>query len=155
MLALTGAWLLWPVPAVRLLNDSTGAELACAPAVHGAPLRLTYVHSIYREPASEEFVVRETGLELVRLRSASVPVLEYYARPETIRSSGGEHVIEVPAERHTALPVLVSVLGQRTVHYDGRTWALPRLAADGERVRLTVERAPRLCTLWPHRAHPT
>ena len=155
MLALSGAWLLWPVPAVRLLNDSTGVELGCAPAVDGAPLRLTYVHSIYRQPAAEEFIVRAAALELVRLRSASVPVLEYYARPETIRPLGEEHVIDVPAERHTALPVLVSALGQRTVHYDGRTWALPQLAADGERVRLTVERAPRLCTLWPHRIRPT
>jgi hypothetical protein len=142
-------WLAWPTHAVRLINDTTGRELACAAAQTGLALRLTYVHSIYGQPAAEEFVVGVEGLELVRLRSASVPVLEYYARRESIRQEGAEHVIEVPHERHASLTVLVSALGQRAVHYDGRVWALPDLAADGDRVRLTVERAPRLCTLWP------
>ena len=86
----------------------------------------------------------------MRLRSPSVSVLEYYARPEPIRPDGAEHVIHVASERHTSLPVLVSALGQRTVHYDGRRWPLHELAADGDRVRLTVERSPRICTLWPY-----
>ena len=145
----TAAWLGWPVPTVRLVSDTRGVEIACAPAKMGAELRLTYVHSIYREPAAEEFRVRADGLALVRLRSVSVPVLEYYARPESIRSVGGDYVVDVPNERHGSLPVLVSALGQRTVHYDGRVWPLHELAADGERVRLTVEPAARMCSLWP------
>ena len=142
-------WLAWPVQAVRLINDTNGRDLDCVAAHSGAPLRLTYVHSIYSQPAAEEFLVGDDGLELVGLRSPSVPVLEYYARREPIRRDGAEHAIDVPHERHTSLTVLVSALGQRTVHYDGRVWTLPDLAADGDRVRLTVERAPRLCTLWP------
>jgi hypothetical protein len=150
---MTGAllWLNWPVPAVRLRHAASGQELACVHARDGAPLRLAYVHSIYSAPAAEEFVVRRDALELVRLRSTSVPVLEYYQRREPIRASGADYTIEIAPERYTDLPVLVSALGQRTVHYDGRTWALPLLAADGETIRLTVERVPRLCTLWPHR----
>jgi hypothetical protein len=149
-LGAAGVSLAWPVPAVHLVHEPTVQELACVAARDGAPLRLTYVHSIYGAPAAEEFLVRSDALELVRLRSASVPVLEYYQRPEPIRPSGAEYVIDVPRERFAVLPILVSALGQRTVHYDGRSWALSRLAADGESVRLAVDRVPRLCTLWPH-----
>ena len=151
---MAAAWLVWPVPVVRLRNDTRGADLACVHARVGQPLRVTYIHSIYRAPAAEEFVIGDGRLELVRLRSTSLPVLEYYARREPIQPFGAEHVIDVPSERHSELPVLVSALGQRTVHYDGRVWALAQIAADGDRVRLTVERAPRLCALWPHR-HPS
>ena len=152
---MAGTWLAWPVPAVRLRHSTGGQNLACVAARDGAPLQLTYVHSIYGVPASEEFVVRPDALELVRLRSASIPALEYYQRREAIRHSGADYTIEIAPERFTEVPVLVSALGQRTVHYDGRTWELPRLAADGETVRLTVERAPRLCTLWPQHPHPS
>ena len=151
---MTGAllWLNWSVSAVRLRHGGRGQDLACVLARNGAPLQLTYVHSIYSVPAAEEFVVRTDALELVRLRSASVPVLEYYQRREPIRANGADYTIEIAAERFTDLPVLVSALGQRTVHYDGRTWALPLLAADGETIRLSVDRVPRLCTLWPYHA---
>jgi len=150
-------WLLWPLPVVRLVNETRQRELACAAVREGATLHLSYVHSIYRQPATEEFRVSETGLDLVRLRSVSVPVLEYYARSEPIQLAGAgagagrvaEHVIEIQPQRHANLTVLVSELGQRTVLYDGRTWPLHRLAGDGERVRLAVERAPRICTVWP------
>jgi len=142
-------WLLWPLQTVRLVNNTRQRELACAAVREGATLELSYVHSIYQQPATEEFRVSAAGLDLVRLRSVSVPVLEYYARPEPIQPAGTEYVVEVAPERHTALAVLVSALGQRTVLYDGRTWPLYRLAGDGDRVRLAVETAPRICTLWP------
>ncbi|HXI17603.1 MAG TPA: DUF1850 domain-containing protein [Chloroflexota bacterium] len=150
-MAAAAVWLLRPLPTLRLVNDTRQRELTCAAVREGSTLGLSYVHSIYQQPATEEFRVSASGLILVRLRSPSVPVLEYYARPEPIETDGNEFVIEVMPQRHTALSVLVSALGQRTVLYDGHTWPLYRLAGDGDRVRLAVETVPRMCTLWTRR----
>ncbi|HEU5318826.1 MAG TPA: DUF1850 domain-containing protein [Chloroflexota bacterium] len=142
---------MWPTRAVRIVDETNGRQLACVAARAGTELRVAYVHSIYRQPASEEFVVRDDALELTRLRSPSLPVMEYYARREPIQQDVAGYTIEVAPERHQSLPVLVSRLGERTVHYDGRVWPLYELAADGDRVRVSVGPRPRICTLWPSR----
>ena len=139
---------------LRITNESTDRIVAEVPVDTGAGLTLSYVHSIYRQPGHEEFTVQPDGLRLVRLRSGSVPVLEYYARVEPIRSAaaGAEHVIDVAPELHRTLPVLVSALGQRTVTTNGRSYRLHQMVADGDRVRLRVARVPRgkaLLAAWP------
>lgn len=120
-------------------------------AANGTSLQLSYVHSVYRQPAVEEFRLDERGLELVRLRSVSVPVLEYYARPEPIRPTGTEHVIELQPELHRELTILVSAMGRRTVAYAGCTLPLYELAGEGDRVRLAVAPVSRLTLLWRSR----
>jgi len=142
-----GLWLLWPVRAVEITNDSARQPIARVAADDAAPLRLTYLHSIYRQPAAEEFTVRDEGLELVRLASPSVAVLEYYARPEPIVPSGGAYEIQPAPTLYRQLSVLVGAVGRRTVAYAGRELPLYQLAADGDRVSLHVGWTPRLALL--------
>jgi hypothetical protein len=108
-------------------------------------LQLRYVHSIYRQPATEEFAVRRDGLYLVRLASPSTAVLEYYARPEPVApvapaGSGFEIRLARP-ERFPGLSVLASEVGERTVVYAGRELPLHRLAGPGHRVSLSLTAA--------------
>jgi hypothetical protein len=153
-----GASALWPVPAVRVFDAASQRTLARLPADEGAPLRLSYQHSIYRQPGIEEFAVRDGALRLVRLASPSMAVLEYYARPEPIVAGADGYEVRVaacegaapcarPASQPT-LTVLVSGLGQRTLSHAGRRVPLHELAADGSRVTIQVGLAPRLAFLW-------
>ena len=141
-------WGLWPVSALEIANATTHQTIARLAVAGDAPLRLTYRHSIYRAPAAEEFAVGEEGLDLVRLASPSPAVLEYYARSEPIVASGAGYEIRLAPERHAALALLASELGQRTVAYAGHELPLHHLAADGHRVTLRVVRAPRVTLLW-------
>ena len=143
-------WALWPVRLVQV-EDARGLPLARLPVADDALLQLSYVHSIHRQPAVEEFAVRADGLELVRLASPSVAVLEYYARPEPIVPDGEAHVIRPAPERHAPLAVRVGTVGQRTLRYAGQILPLHGLAADGERVTVQVVQTPRLALLWPTR----
>ena len=103
------------------------------------PCSLRYMHSIYRQPATEEFAVRADGLYLVRLASPSTAVLEYYARPEPVTPAGSGFEIRLARpERFPRLSVLASEVGERTVVYAGRELPLHRLAGPGHRVSLSL-----------------
>ena len=142
-------WLLWPVQVVRLTNESARRQVVALPARDGDRLSFEYIHSIYRQPAAEEFRVRSSGLELVALRSASMSVLEYYARSEAARADGDQFVIAVRPERHAPLRLMASEVGQRTLIFGRRRMPLHQVAANGERLTLSVERVPRVEALWP------
>ena len=143
------AWCAWPVTTVAIVDETTGTTLALIAAEGDATLRLSYVHSIYRQPGVEEFAVREDGLYLVRISSPSVAVLEYYARPEPIESTGSGYAIQVAPTIYQRLPVKAGPVGQRTVSYAGREIPLHERAGSGDRVTLSVARVPRLLTWRP------
>lgn len=124
--------------AVRLVDEGSGRELARVAVEDGATLRLSYVHSIYVQPAAEEFAVRSDGFELVGIASPSQAVLEYYARAEPIERVGDGYLIRVAGERHARLRVRASVLGRRTAHVGGRAFVLHEVAGDGAPVALEV-----------------
>ena len=143
-------WWLWPERTVYVANETRGQTIARLPVLDEAPLQLRYVHSVYRQPAAEEFRVRPDGLELVRLASPSVAVLEYYARAEPIAPAGEGYEIRIAGRQlYGRLSVLAGETGRRTVAYAGRELPLQCLAADGDRISLSVIRAPRLARLWP------
>jgi hypothetical protein len=140
-------WSLWPEYTVWVENTSRQHTIARLPLT-GGPLEIRYVHSIYREPATEEFVARPEGLELVRIASGSAAVLEYYARPEPITPAGDGYELRPAPQLYRELALLAGETGKRTVVYAGHELALHRLAADGDRVSLSVTRAPRALRFW-------
>ena len=152
------AWAIWPQPTLQVVDATTRVTLARLPLQDQAPLRLTYVHSIYRQPGVEEFAVAADGLALARLASPSEAVLEYYARPEPITPASEGYEVRIQPCRNPGacaqqaaqptLSVLVSALGRRTLSYAGRELPLYELAADGGHVTLQVGWAPRLVLLW-------
>src|SRR3712207_8273670 len=83
-----GVWLLWPLTWLEVADAATGQVFVRFAPPEGAPLVLEYVHSMYHEPAWEEFRLRDGGLALISIRSRSEAVLEYYARPEPIVEIG-------------------------------------------------------------------
>jgi hypothetical protein len=128
-----------PAAAVSVDDVTGGRPLAVLPLDDGAPLHLRYVHSVYRQPATEEFAVRPDGLYLVRLASPSAAVLEYYARPEAVTpAERGFEIRLARPERFPSLSVLASEVGERTVVYAGRELPLHRLAGPGHRVSLSL-----------------
>jgi hypothetical protein len=158
--ALAIGWAAWPTAVVEVRDDATGATFARWALDEAAPLRLSYVHSIYRRPGTEEFRVGSLGLTLVRLASPSEAVLEYYARPEPIARAGDEYEVRVGACRGVPtcvgadaarrMTVLASALGRRTLLYAGHELPLYALGASGDRVAIEVGQAPRAALLWPH-----
>jgi uncharacterized protein DUF1850 len=140
-------WSLWPVRAVQIVNDTRRQTIARLAVQDPAPLRLSYVHSIYRQPGIEEFAVRRGGLELIRLGSPSAAVLEYYARPEPILPADGAYEIRIAPQHHDRLAVRVGPVGRRTLVYAGHELALHELAGDGDRIALEIVRVPRLALL--------
>jgi hypothetical protein len=134
-----------PVAVAVAVAVETGHRPLAVLPVDGAadaPLQLRYVHSIYRQPGTEEFAVRPDGLYLVRLASPSTAVLEYYARPEPVTPTGtGFEIRLARPERFPSLSVLVSEGGQRTVVYAGHELPLHRLAGPGHRVSLSLTAA--------------
>jgi hypothetical protein len=135
--------------AVAVDDETGGRALARLPVDGDAPLQLRYVHSIYRQPATEEFAVRTDGLYLIRLASPSIAVLEYYARPEPVEPAGSGFEIRLARpERFPGLSVLASEVGERTVVYAGRELPLHRLAGPGHRVSLSLTAAGPAGALW-------
>jgi Domain of unknown function (DUF1850) len=148
-----------PPAALRVVDETSGETLAHLPLAPepgrgrgsgresepagGTPLQLRYRHSVYGQPAVEEFAVTPAGLRLVRLASPSIAVLEYYARPEPIRPAPEGYEIRVLSEPPVPrLGLLASETGQRTVLYGGQVLPLAALAGDGHRVSLAVSGAP-------------
>jgi hypothetical protein len=143
---------------ITVVNENRGQTIAQLHIQDGTPLQVRYVHSVYRQPAVEEFAVSAQGLELVRLASPSVAVLEYYARPEPVApagaGSGAYEIRPTRAARQARLTVLASATGRRTVVYASQELPLHRLAAEGDRIRIAVERGdrprpPALGVPWP------
>jgi hypothetical protein len=148
-----GAWALWPVPALEVADATTGRPLAWLSAPVDGVVALTYLHSLYGQPAREEFIVTPAGLQLVRLASPSLAVLEYYGRPEPPARVGAEYTIAVapcPVDAPCAegprqeLAVLASARGRRSLEVAGRVVPLYRLGATDDRVTLRLGWAPRL-----------
>jgi hypothetical protein len=141
-------WGLWPMPALYVVNETRRHTIARWPVRDSASVRLHYVHSIYQQPAVEEFDIRPTGFELVRLASPSVAVLEYYARPEPITAADDGYAVRLSPQVYSRLSLLVGNTGRRTLSYGGRELPLYQAAADGDRISLVVQRTPRVALAW-------
>jgi len=73
-----GGLFFWPLTALQFENDDRGA-VTRYPVRPGDSFSVTSIHSIYREPVTEEFFVGRGGeLVLTGVRSASGAVLEYF-----------------------------------------------------------------------------
>ncbi|GIW12351.1 MAG: hypothetical protein KatS3mg061_3408 [Dehalococcoidia bacterium] len=138
------AWLAWPTPVVVIREEGSGQLVARLAAA--SPLRMTYLHSLIKQPGEEEFQVEAGGLRLVRLASPSAAVLEYYARSEPIERDGDRYVVWVRGETPQALAVLASARGQRTVVVGEHRLPLHQLVPHGTPLRIGVEHWPRLLT---------
>jgi hypothetical protein len=126
-----------PVTVLELTNEARGRALAI-PVAPGAPFSVTYHHSMYDQPVTEEFVVgphREIVLHAVS--SPSAAVREYFG----ITEGGERHAIvrsmpEVVFRVATGTPQRLSAGGVER--------SFLALGAHGDRVVLRAACRPRL-----------
>lgn len=147
------AWLLYPVRFVVARAEASGRIVAAFPASRGEGFSLTYVHSVYRQPASEDFVVDARGFSLARIASPSEAVLEYYARREPIvRTDTGYEVRPAGSQgvHVESLRVLASAEGARTLVMGMERAPLFAIGSPGRAVIISVVRLPRVAR-WLHR----
>lgn len=165
-LLLACAWLLCPVRFVLARAEASGRIVAVFPASRGDEFSLTYLHSVYRQPAAEDFVVEAAGFSLARIASPSEAVLEYYGRHEPIVRTETGYEVRPAARRRVhveSLRVLASVEGARTLVmgmdraplFATSSPGLPRptpgaAESSGQAVIISVVRLPRVAR-WLHR----
>lgn len=114
-----------------VVRTDGGALCEAFPLASGDSFALSYVHSMYGEPAEERFTVEEDGrLRLVGVSSPSQAVLEYYG-------PGARDPGIVPAVAQ--LLVIADRIGRRTLEVDDRRIPL-YLFGDGVHLTLQVER---------------
>jgi hypothetical protein len=88
---------------------------------------VTYHHSMYDQPVTEEFAVSGSMLELRRLESPSAAVLEYFG----VTAPGTSH------ERKRRLPEIVmriAMNGPQLLHIDGSRRSLREFGQPGDRI---------------------
>jgi hypothetical protein len=79
-----------PVTVLELTNADRGRTLAI-PLAPGEPFSVTYHHSMYDQPVTEELVIRPDGaLALRAVSSPSAAVREYFG----ITAAGDRHLVE-------------------------------------------------------------
>src|SRR5687768_383397 len=121
---------------------SSALALACAPALEigtdNAPPRrfalgpdarfsVTYWHSMYNAPLTEDFVVAGQELRLVALRSKHGGVLEYLG----LDNAAEEHAMD---RRFPQVSFLVATKESQTLVIGERHWSFREFGGPGERV---------------------
>lgn len=121
---------------------SSALALACAPVLEisgeGVSLRrfalgpdarfsVTYWHSMYNAPLTEDFVVAGRELRLVALRSKHGGVLEYLG----LDNATEEHAMD---RRFPQVSFLVATKESQTLVIGERRWSFREFGAPGERV---------------------
>jgi hypothetical protein len=140
-----------PGRALVVRDAVSGRPASIVPIAIGETFAVTYVHSIYRQPALEEFVVRDEGFALTRIASRSEAVLEYYARSEPVQARDGAFELRPqPGLVLSVLPLLASTDGARTLEY--LSLRIP-LFRHGAHVTLSCESLPR-AAIWMKRLSP-
>lgn len=99
---------------------------------------VTYHHSMYDQPVSEEFVVAGTLLELLRLESPSAAVLEYFG----VTAPGESHVRE---RRLPEIVMRVAMGESQVLHLGGMARSLREFGQPGDRIVLRAA-GTRPCT---------
>lgn len=130
-----------PTGLALVVVDGDAAHTVVDRLAAGERVELAYVHSIYGAPARERFRVEGIGLTLVSVTSPNDAVLDYYAVAggRTVGADGWRTLTLDEPVQITALPLIATPVGQRTVVVRGRCYPL-WTAAPGSHVTLTVRR---------------
>lgn len=141
---------------VLVVRLETGELAAFFPAFLWGGLSLTeprfslsYVHSLYDQPAEEIFrLERGGGFSLAAIRSQSLAVLEYYDLGPA-HSLPGTRLweINVTGQAVAELSILADRTGQRTLHWAGRVIPLHRFG-EGAHLTLKTENWPLGRLFW-------
>lgn len=148
--AAAGAILLWPATALRFENVDRGAVVRYAVG-RGDRFAVTYIHSIYRQPVTEEFSVGAGGeLVLTGVRSASGAVLEYFGFPD----SRPFHAMNRPMR---TIVFRVAAGDAQELSIAGRRVSFLALGGHGDRIAVTLATVPMAAWMidraagWPAR----
>lgn len=88
---------------------------------------VTYHHSMYDQPVTEEFAIEGGGLTLRRLESPSAAVLEYFG----VTAPGSAHALDRPLPE---IVMRVAMGAAQVLHIDGATLSLREFGGPGDRI---------------------
>jgi Domain of unknown function (DUF1850) len=124
-------------PAVVVVADERGRELAAVPLPPSGRFALRYRHSVYRAEVTETFAASGDGFRLVAVASPSEAVLDYYELEGRRGRDGGWRRLEPDAApRLVTLPMAATEVGRRTLVVEDRR--LPLFEPGGGPVRLVL-----------------
>jgi hypothetical protein len=124
---------LHPVTVVELENAARG-RTACLAIGDGEPLSVTYHHSMYDRPVTEEFVVDEDRRIILKsVSSPSAAVREYFG----IAAPGQRHVVE-RAMREIVFRVATGM--PQRLHLGGLEWSFLEFGDHGDRLVMRAVR---------------
>lgn len=138
--AASAALALRPVAVLVFRNEARGATVL-VPLPRGGPFSITYQHSMYDAPVTEEFAVDERGeLVLEAVSSPSAAVREYFG-------------LTAAGERHAVVRVMREIVFRiaagppQRLRVGGEERSFLELGDHGDRIVLTAVREPAL-TRW-------
>lgn len=136
----------WPVDALKLENIDRGS-VRWLPLAPGQVFSITYRHSIYDQPVTEEFVAGESDIRLIAVASESGAVREYFG----IDAAGDRHPrdLTMPAIRFR---VATGVAQQ--MQAGATRLSFLDLGASGEAIDVSVAKISSLRYLLAHRHAP-
>lgn len=144
--ATAAAYLLIPVPLIRIAHGDTGRVLWRVAVYNGAQVDLNYTNSLFDAPTTERFIVTGGLLRLIEISSTREAVLEYLVLEPPYEQRDGRFISKRRGPFFSELTVRIGQTGQQRLVAGGRELPLYEIGA-GEALRITVSRAPRLALL--------
>jgi hypothetical protein len=126
-----GAFLMKRVLVLQIVNTDRTQKLYLWVTPH-SPFTLSYVHSIYLEPASEEFEVEEGESIVLKAVSTKSPAVAHYYGFE-----GGPAYYPVNRRMKT-LALRLSMSSPQTLYYGNRKISLQEIGERGDRLEVRV-----------------
>ncbi len=145
--ALYGAW---PVTVLQVCGTGKNGQLVLsAPLAGTSTVALGFIHSFYRVPQEERYIVRDGSLRLASVFFGSHDALDYYDPLSVYPSRKVPGGYEIDLDPPAKLPVSYAVGGQTDfwlrLEPGGKT-DLSRLLLHQDGFRLRVVRRPRIIT---------
>jgi hypothetical protein len=128
-----GAFLIKKVPVLQIVNTDHTQKVHILITPH-SQFTLSYVHSIYLEPASEEFEVGE-GEEIILkgVKTKSPAVANYYG----FEDGRGYYPVN---RRMKSFPLRLGMSNPQTLDYGNRAISLQEIGEKGDRLEVRVVR---------------
>jgi len=141
LLLAAAAVALWPEASLRVENGARG-EVARFPVADGERFSVTWVHSMYGAPVTDEFEVRGARIALRAVESPSAAALEYLG----LTGAGDRQEM---ARLLQALAYRVAMGEPQRLRVGGAERSFAELGGRGDRLELRVVRRPWLARFLP------
>lgn len=132
---------LWPERALVVVHGERG-EVACLPLAGGERFAVTWIHSMYDAPVTEEYQVARGRLALRAVESPSAAAREYLGLTGSGDRQGAERALPSLAYR-------VAMGAPQRLRAGGAERSFAEWGAPGDRLELRLARRPWIARYLP------